>query len=157
MKKLLSLLFALSLTLSLCLSLASCTDSKEIDIAFGEKYTYKNEYGKRTLVFNEDGTGTYTILYEYYSKERLMDATVTFKWHISNDENLYLFADKVTFGDACTHQNDYYEYAYLRLTDLPCTFSSELIGYMTSSGSLYRFVNENSPLFALNPDNAKSE
>ena len=59
MKRFFALLLASLLFATVVFCLAGCAGS--YDISYGELYVYQNGDDQRTLVFNRDGTGVYTV------------------------------------------------------------------------------------------------
>lgn len=148
MKKLLSVLTLVAMLFALCIPFTSCGKGGT-DLSFGEKYVY--EYGKRkeTLVFEKDGTGTHTLYVEH--NRSILDATITFKWSISNDGSMYLFTDKVTLGDKSVDTNNIW--SLYATTNNPCSFSADVIGYIDSTGTTLRFIREGSDIAPLGSNN----
>lgn len=145
MKRFFALLLASLLFATVVFCLASCAGS--YDISYGELYVCENGGGgKRTLIFNRDGTGVYTVKDTSYK----LDVTVDFMWTVSNDDSLYMFDEKVTFKEGSST----YDYNHFCLTDFPCSFSSDVIGFLTGANVL-RFIREGSELDGLGSANQR--
>ena len=146
MKKFFALLLATLLFGTIIFCLSSCAGS--YDISYDELYVYENGGDKRTLVFDKDGTGVYTVKTTYYK----LEATVDFMWTVSEDGSLYMFDEKVTFKEGSSTYN--YD-NFCALTDFPCSFSSDVIGFLTGS-SVLRFIRQGSELDGLGSANQRN-
>lgn len=144
MKRFFALLLASLLFATVVFCLAGCAGS--YDISYGELYVYQNGDDQRTLVFNRDGTGVYTVKRTAVN----VDSTVDFKWTVFDDGSLYMFDERVTHKEG---SNTYYYDSYA-LTDYPCSFSSDVIGFLNGANVL-RFIREGSDLDGLGSVNQK--
>ena len=148
MKKILSLALLALVLLTSCASIISCeapTPSSP-PLSYGEEYVYENDSCEATLTFNKDGTGLFT---SREKKGEKRETVIDFMWDAtSSNDAIYLFEKEVDteFGES--------NYAwYSSLTELPLSFSKDVIGWMTSSGGIRRFIRAGSPLEECGSDN----
>ncbi len=152
MKRILSFILVLAMSLTLCLSFVSC--GNEDKIKYGKEYIL--EYGndsdsskkREVLVFNKDGTGTYEYFYRNDSDDDKYDYTISgtlsFVWEKTNDGAIHMFETKVKYNKDNTDGKT------ITAISEPLYFSENMIyySYVTGLGSSVRkYILEGSDLY----------
>lgn len=170
MKKILSLILALTMLLALCVCLSSCRQSTEVkDVGeymdFGAKYAYEYEYDalangaqygsqtstRTTFIFYKNGTGEY----KYYYKSRYIDYedieepfsiesyTTEFEWRVASNGAVYLFKKKTTYNDEDTRTDP----SETSLPTKPIYFADEfMVHQLGDAGTSRYYIKEGSKL-----------
>lgn len=141
MKKILSLTLLTFILLSICSSFISCDAPAPSSptLSYGEEYVYESDSCEATLTFNKDGTGLFT---SREKKGEKRETVIDFMWDaISSNDAIYLFDKEI---DTEFGEDDYAWYK--NLTNLPLSFSKDVIGWMTNSGGVKRFIKAGSLL-----------
>ncbi len=154
-KRLVSLVLAVFLLITLLTSLISCVQSGGGDggnnIDFGKKYMKSdNDY----YVFNGDGTGYHVYRYVYensvspeYNYTR--SGRIDFVWREAADGAIYLFETNATYDEDHTEGED------LPLVGAAIYFGDDFFVYLYSNqygSTSHRYIKENSSLEKLTED-----
>ncbi len=176
MKNFMTVIICFLLLITMCVSLASCSqndtsdskneetsnstkeettnstnDKASIPMKFEKKYVSFGDDSSYSYIFYADGTGIYEVHYSYVYEENsdhnfTLSGKVEFVWREASDGAVYLFETDVKYND------DHTEGKTISVPQRPIYFSEDFLVYTNGDNVASKYIIEGSELDKLLED-----
>ena len=154
MKNFITVIICFLLLITVCASLASCSqdetpeatnEEESTPIKFEKKYVKLDKDSSYSYIFHADGTGIYEVYYSYVSEydpksNYTLSGKVEFVWREASDGAVYLFETDVQYNA------DHTERKTISVPQRPIYFSEDFLVYMNGDNVAIKYIIEGSEL-----------